>query len=100
MPSLLHQLGGAHAGEPVREDHYLTERLLGQALDRLLERRSAVIIAHRLATVERADEILILGEGAAIEHGPRHALASDPDSHLYRLLHSRAPGAGLEEVLT
>jgi ATP-binding cassette subfamily B protein len=72
-----------------------TEALLGRALDRLLRGRSAVIIAHRLATVARADEILILEHGRAIEHGERLALAADPGSHFSRLLQ-----VGIEEVLT
>ncbi|MEJ7654724.1 MAG: hypothetical protein WKH64_16020 [Chloroflexia bacterium] len=37
-----------------------TERLLERAVTRLLEGRTGVVIAHRLATVERADRILIL----------------------------------------
>jgi ATP-binding cassette subfamily B protein len=71
-----------------------TEALLGQALDRLLHGRSAVVIAHRLATVARADEILILEHGRAIEHGPRPALAADPGSRFSQLLQ-----VGIEEVL-
>jgi ABC-type multidrug transport system fused ATPase/permease subunit len=69
-----------------------TEALLGRALDRLLHGRSAVIIAHRLQTVERADDILILEGGRAIEHGPRRELAADPDSRFSRLLRARAGG--------
>ena len=76
-----------------------TEILLGQALDALLEGRSAVIIAHRLATVERADDILILERGRSIEHGSRLDLAADPRSTFARLLRTRARGAGIEEVL-
>jgi ABC-type multidrug transport system fused ATPase/permease subunit len=72
-----------------------TEGLLGQALDRLLQGRSAVIIAHRLATVDRADDILILERGQAIECGPRLQLAAAPDSHFAGLLRT-----GIEEVLT
>jgi ABC-type multidrug transport system fused ATPase/permease subunit len=71
-----------------------TEALLGRALDRLLRGRSAVIIAHRLATVARADDILILERGRAAEHGPRKQLAADEDSRFARLLRT-----GLEEVL-
>jgi ATP-binding cassette subfamily B protein len=71
-----------------------TEALLGGALDRLLHDRSAVVIAHRLATVARADDVLILDKGRAIEYGERQALAADPDSHLSRLLQ-----VGIEEVL-
>ena len=64
------------------------------ALDALLEGRSALIIAHRLATVERADDILILEQGRAIEHGPRLDLAADSQSVFARLLRT-----GIEEVL-
>lgn len=71
-----------------------TEHLLEQAIDRLLAGRTAIIIAHRLRTVQRADDILILQDGRVIEHGPRLALAADPYSRFARLLQT-----GLEEVL-
>jgi ABC-type multidrug transport system fused ATPase/permease subunit len=71
-----------------------TEGLLEIAVDRLLENRTAIIIAHRLSTVERADQILILDDGRIAEFGPRRDLVADPDSRLSRLLQ-----AGLEEVL-
>ena len=53
-----------------------------------------MIIAHRLATVERADDILILEAGRVVECGERAALAADPDSRFSRLLRT-----GMEEVL-
>ncbi|MFC2094843.1 ABC transporter ATP-binding protein [Candidatus Bipolaricaulota bacterium] len=71
-----------------------TEALLEIAVDRLLENRTAIIIAHRLSTVERADQIMILDEGRLAEYGCRHDLAADPTSRLSRLLQ-----AGMEEVL-
>ena len=71
-----------------------TEGLLEGAIDRLLEERTAIIIAHRLATVERADEILILEDGSVLEYGGREELAADASSHLSHLLRT-----GLEEVL-
>lgn len=71
-----------------------TEQRLERAIDRLLQNRTAIIIAHRLGTVARADEILILEEGKASEHGSRVQLASDPGSRFYHLLQT-----GLEEVL-
>jgi ATP-binding cassette, subfamily B, bacterial len=55
-----------------------TEQRLEQALDKLLAGRTAIIIAHRLDTVARADEILILEDGRVLEHGPRAALLRDP----------------------
>ena len=46
-----------------------TEAMLQRDLDRLLERRTAVVIAHRLATVEAADRILVLKRGRIVEQG-------------------------------
>ncbi|HEY7780683.1 MAG TPA: ABC transporter ATP-binding protein [Ktedonobacterales bacterium] len=71
-----------------------TERLLERAVDRLLANRTAVVIAHRLRTVQRADAIAILEDGRLVEHGPRRALAADPDSRFAHLLRT-----GLEETL-
>ncbi|TCD56459.1 ABC transporter ATP-binding protein [Synechococcus sp. BS55D] len=51
-----------------------TEATLQRDLDRLLERRTAVVIAHRLATVEAADRILVLRRGQLIEQGTHHEL--------------------------
>ena len=69
------------------------ERLIERAVDRLLGAHRYVI-AHRLATVQRADEIMILEEGRIREHGERRALAADEGSRFASLLR-----AGLEEVL-
>ena len=71
-----------------------TEALLERAIDRLLDGRTGIIIAHRLRTVGRADDILILENGRVVELGPRAALAADAGSRFYRLLQT-----GLEEVL-
>lgn len=71
-----------------------TEAHIERAIDRLLVDRTAIIIAHRLGTVERADEILILDSGQVSEYGERTHLAFDPNSKFYQLLKT-----GLEEVL-
>lgn len=71
-----------------------TEQLIERAVDRLLENRTAIIIAHRLRTVERADEIMILDSGNVLEHGQRETLERNATSHYYQLLQT-----GLEEVL-
>lgn len=65
-----------------------TEARIERALDTLLAGRTAIIIAHRLATVGRADEILVLEQGRIAEHGARPALAADPRSRFARLLTS------------
>jgi ATP-binding cassette subfamily C protein len=64
----------------------ITEQLIERAVDRLLENRTGIIIAHRLKTVERADQILILDKGQMVEYGDRTALASNADSRFARLL--------------
>ena len=71
-----------------------TETLMERAVDRLFAERTGVIIAHRLKTVQRADDILILENGCVVEYGPRLALMSDSASRFYRLLQT-----GLEEAL-
>lgn len=71
-----------------------TEQRIERAIDRLLTGRTAIIIAHRLATVARVDQIMILENGQPREFGERRQLAADPASLFYRLLQS-----GLEEVL-
>lgn len=63
-----------------------TENLIERALDKLLQGRTGIIIAHRLATVQRADRILILENGKIIEYGDRQSLANDPDSRFAQLL--------------
>jgi ATP-binding cassette subfamily B protein len=71
-----------------------TEVLIERAVDRLLEDRTGVIIAHRLTTVDRADDILILDHGRVVEHGERTALIADPNSRFSGLLRT-----GMEELL-
>jgi ATP-binding cassette, subfamily B, bacterial len=72
--------------EPSSRLDPVTEALLQKALARLLQGRTAVIIAHRLDTVERVDAIAVLEDGVVVEHGPRDRLASRPTSRYARLL--------------
>ena len=51
-----------------------TEATLQRDIDRLLEKRTALVIAHRLATVESADRILVLRRGRLIEQGTHQEL--------------------------
>ena len=64
-----------------------TERQIQRALRRLLSGRTAIVIAHRLATVRHADRILVLQEGQIIESGTHDALvvAGGLYARLYRL---------------
>jgi ATP-binding cassette subfamily B protein len=71
-----------------------TEHMVERAIDLLLADRTAIVIAHRLHTVQRADAILILEGGQVAEYGPRAALSADPHSRFSGLLRT-----GLEEAL-
>jgi ATP-binding cassette subfamily B protein len=71
-----------------------TEQWIERAVSKLLHNRTAILIAHRLATVQRADHILILEQGSILEYGPRATLAADPNSRFSQLLR-----VGLAEIL-
>jgi ABC-type multidrug transport system fused ATPase/permease subunit len=63
-----------------------TEALIEHAIDQLLTGCTGIIIAHRLKTVQRADQILILEHGHIVEYGDRHPLSSNPASRYSQLL--------------
>ncbi len=62
-----------------------SERLVQEAIERLMKDRTALVIAHRLATVRHADQILVLENGRVVEHGTHAALIER--NGLYRRLH-------------
>ncbi len=93
--AFLQQPGLVILDEPSSRLDPATEQLLERAVAKLLHERTGIIIAHRLATVQRADMILVLENGRLLEFGPREQLAADPHSHFYRLLQ-----LGLTEVLS
>jgi len=70
-----------------------TEKRIERAMDRLVQNRTCIIIAHRLATIMRADEIMILDNGQIVEYGGRAQLIADRDSIFSRMLRT-----GMEEV--
>jgi len=71
-----------------------TELKIERTIDHLFVNRTAIVIAHRLGTVQRADDILIIDAGRVVEHGRRIQLLENPDSAFSRLMR-----VGLEEVL-
>ncbi len=71
-----------------------TERRVERAIDTLLKDRTGLVIAHRLETLDRCDEIAILEQGRIIEQGLRSGLAADSSSRFAQLLRT-----GLQESL-
>lgn len=71
-----------------------TEHHLEKAVDHLIKDRTAIVIAHRLDTVSRADDIMILDNGRIVEYGERVQLAQDASSRFANLLK-----VGMEDVL-
>jgi len=62
-----------------------SERVVQEALETLMQGRTALVIAHRLATVRNADNILVLQDGVVAEQGTHQALIHQPDG-VYRML--------------
>ncbi len=63
-----------------------TEVLIDRAVVKLLENRTSIIIAHRLATLNQVDTIAILDQGKIVETGERKELEKDKNSKFAKLL--------------
>ena len=72
--------------EPTSRLDPVTERAFDDALASLLENRTCVIAAHRLATLARVDRILVLDQGRVVEIGERQVLVADSSSRFAALL--------------
>jgi subfamily B ATP-binding cassette protein MsbA len=70
-----------------------SERLIEDALERLLVNRTTLIIAHRLSTVRRADRLLVLDHGRIVEQGT-HAELLERDGLYARLYRRQFRGEG------
>ncbi len=62
-----------------------SERLVQQAIDRLMAGRTTIVIAHRLSTIRHADRIVVLDRGRIVQQGRHEALLAE--GGLYRELH-------------
>lgn len=64
-----------------------SERLVQDALTKLMKNRTSIVIAHRLSTIQHADSIVVLQDGQIVEQGSHHQLLTNKGlySHLCEL---------------
>ena len=65
-----------------------TEEMIQEAIEKLMKGRTAIVIAHRLATIQKADSIMVLDKGEIKERGSHEALLQNEDgfyTQLYRM---------------
>lgn len=68
----------------------VSEHYIQKALDKLMEGRTTITIAHRLATIQKADRILVFADGRIIEQGTHSDLLQNPTSTYRRLYEMQA----------
>jgi subfamily B ATP-binding cassette protein MsbA len=64
-----------------------SERLVQDAIIKLMQNRTSIVIAHRLSTIKHADLILVIDEGEIVERGTHKELIKNKDG-IYHKLHA------------
>lgn len=62
-----------------------TEAVIQNAIDKLIAKRTSIIIAHRLSTVKKADNILVMKKGKIVQSGDHESLISDTEGLYFQL---------------
>lgn len=62
-----------------------SEQLIQKAIKKITKGRTSIVIAHRLATIQKADTILVMDSGQIVEMGNHRDLLKNPNGHYSRL---------------
>ena len=62
-----------------------SQEIVQQALDRAMEGRTSIVIAHRMSTIEKCDRIVVVHKGKVVEDGTFDELSARPDGHFAKL---------------
>jgi ATP-binding cassette subfamily B (MDR/TAP) protein 1 len=65
------------------------ERIVQEALDRVSKNRTTITIAHRLSTIKKADNIIVLKDGVAVEQGTHDSLLANTNGVYHDLVHAQ-----------
>ncbi|XP_044491203.1 ABC transporter B family member 11-like [Mangifera indica] len=76
-----------------------SERVVQEALDRIMVNRTTVMVAHRLSTVRNADMIAVIHQGKMVEKGTHSQLLEDPDSAYSQLIRLQEVNKDSEHVI-
>jgi ABC-type transport system involved in cytochrome bd biosynthesis fused ATPase/permease subunit len=78
-----------------------TEALIQAAMDKLVQNRTTFVIAHRLSTVQRAQQIIVLDQGGVVERGTHSELLERGGlyAHLYAVQFKLIEAPGVDELM-
>ncbi|KAF8401217.1 hypothetical protein HHK36_012146 [Tetracentron sinense] len=76
-----------------------SERIVQEALDRVMVNRTTVIVAHRLSTVRNADMIAVIHRGKIVEEGSHSELLKDPDGAYCQLIRLQQVNKESEQLM-
>ncbi|XP_010313352.1 ABC transporter B family member 21 isoform X1 [Solanum lycopersicum] len=75
-----------------------SERVVQEALDRIMVDRTTIIVAHRLSTVRNADNIAVVHQGKVVEEGEHFELLKDPEGAYSQLIRSQDVSQAKEQL--